>query len=140
MPISPAMRRLLHIREIQEDKSRSLLKNLVRELEGLKASLVLAGIWEREGRQLVGDSARSGELSDRIAGLAQERDAIHAGALLDERVSAAELHVAEQRQIYLAARMQLRQARALEEKINQLDSRDEARKAQSDLDEWFRSR
>jgi len=140
VPVSPVMRRLLRIRELQEDESRSRLENALQELRRLESSLAVASEQEKRGRRLIADSARSSDLLERLAGLEQERSAIHAKAFLVEKIATSELHAAARRAEYLATRIELRQVRTLIEKLLLADRRDEARRNQNNLDEWFRSR
>ncbi len=75
MAVSRALRRLLRIRELEEEQSRLALESALGELNRLEASLAAAVERERRGRRLVKASAQTGELPDRLAGLEETRAA-----------------------------------------------------------------
>lgn len=139
MPVSPAIRRLLGIRELQEEQRRSALESALRELEGLKAARAAASKRAQSGRHLVAESTRSGELPDRWAGLQEECNANAYIVHLGGRIGAAEQLAAAARERYLAARLERRQAETIAASILEQDALQGARKIQKDLDEWFRS-
>jgi hypothetical protein len=133
------MRRLLLIRELQEEQSRLALELGLGELHRLEKCLAAAVDRDRRGRQLVVTSARTGELADRLAGLEEERIGIRSAAQLRSRIGAAEEEAAELRQAFLDQRVERRQAETL---IEETEARDEvvaARRNQQALDDWHRT-
>src|SRR5579872_4412892 len=132
MPLSIALQRLLHIRELQEEHTRSELKDSLRELERLHVALAAARTQAVRGRNLVNESFRSGGLTDRIAN--------RLGNSIAPTIAITETTTTRLREQYLAARIQRRQAETLVRDILRADSVNETKGAQSDLDEWFRSR
>src|SRR5215469_4953987 len=71
MAVSRAMLRLLRLRSMEEDRHRMALETSLRELRVLEGAREAAVVRERQGRDLVGKSTRSGELTDRMAGLVE---------------------------------------------------------------------
>jgi flagellar export protein FliJ len=140
MPVPAAMRRLLRVRQVQEEESRAVLEKILRELNSLKAALRAASEWECKGRQIVSESMQSGELRDRLAGQVQEHTARQAKAFLAERIAAAEEQADESRQSYRAACIRMRQVSTLIEKVQGEERLYEARRQQNNLDDWYRLR
>src|SRR5271157_295073 len=82
MAVSRALRRLLRIRELEEEQSRLALESALGELHRLEHALEAAVQRERRGRSLIQASAQTGELPDRLAGLEETRSAkLHVAAL-----------------------------------------------------------
>ena len=69
MAVSRALRRLLRIRELEEEQCRLALEAAIGELSRLEHAMAATAERDRRGRRLVEASARSGELRDRLAGL-----------------------------------------------------------------------
>jgi flagellar biosynthesis chaperone FliJ len=137
---SHALRRLLHVREAEEEQSRLALERALAERARIEGALALTGVRERGGRALVTQSARTGELSDRLAGMEEARIAQQLNRILSERLSDDAVHVSEKRENYLASRIARRQVETLIEEATKMDNRRMSRRSQQDLDEWFRSR
>lgn len=140
MTVSPALRRLLRIRELEEEQSRVALESALGELSGLQNALAAADGRDRQGRQMVAASAETGELSDRVAGVEESRAAMRLGALLEERKDAVEQEVELLRQSFLVRRVERRQAETLIDATEALDAIDAERRGQQALDEWHRKR
>lgn len=140
MFVSPGMQRLLRIRKLQEEHRLSVLENALRELGELRAALAGTGDRERLGRELVREGARLNDLSKRLAGIAEESIARRWRVLLSDRIAEAEQHATVQRESYLVARIERRQAMTLLEKALNDQARKDATAHQSALDEWYRSR
>lgn len=140
MPISRALRRLLRIRELEEQQSRLALESALGELNRIETALASAALRDRRGRQMVASSAQTGALPDRIAGMEESRSAGQRSAALEGR---REL-VAEQAEglqaSFLARRVARRQAETLIESSKALDTLDAARREQQILDDWHRTR
>ncbi len=140
MPVSRALRRLLRIRELEEEQSRLALESALGELGGLENALAQAAWRGREGRRLVASSALSGELPDRHAGLEESRAATKLGAALEEKRNVAEQEAEMLRQNFLICRVDRRQAETLIEKTQAQDAIGADRRGQQALDDWHRTR
>jgi len=140
MPVSRALRRLLRIRELEEEQSRLALESAMGALSGLEKAVTAAAGRDRQGRRLVSSSAQSGELPDRLAGVEESRLAVQLGKSLEERKDAVELHVEMLREDFLVRRVERRQAEVLIERAEALDAIDAERRGQQALDDWHRSR
>ena len=121
MAVSRALRRLLRIRDLEEEQGRLALESALGELRHLENALAAAVERDRRGRRLVEASARTGELPDRLAGLEETRAAGRRSAALGEWIADAELDVAALRQEFLARRVERRQAETL---IQESEARD----------------
>jgi hypothetical protein len=140
VPVSHALRRLIRVRELEEERSRLALESAVAERNRLNHALDLVSHRERNGRALIALSAHSGELCDRLAGLEEARTAHRLREVLSVRIADADLEVSDRREDYLSTRLKRRQAGALIEEAERKDAQHGVRRDQQDLDEWFRSR
>ena len=140
MAVSRAMRRLMQVRALEEELRQAALESAVGDLRRMELALVASEERERNGRQQVTASVRTGELVDRIAGLEETRAALRHGAALKPRIAEAELEVARRRQEFLAKRIERRQVETLIQKTEAEDAVDAGRRAQRELDDWFLSR
>lgn len=140
MPVSRAMRRLLRVRELEEEQGRLALESALGELNRLKNALAAAAGRDRKGRHLVASSVVSGELPDRLAGLEESRSAARLRDALSVRTKAAELDAAAVREDFLLRKVERRQAQSLIEHIEARDAVEAGRRDQQALDEWHRSR
>lgn len=140
MAVSRALRRLLRIRNLEEEQGRVALEGSLGELRQLENVRAAAVEQDRRGRRLVGASAHSGELTDRLAGLEETRIACRLTAELASRIAEAEQNVADLREDFLAMRVERRQAETLVEEAQARDARDAERRAQQGLDDWFGNR
>ena len=86
MAASRALRRLLRIRDIEEEQSRLALESALSQLNRLEHALAATAERDRRGRRLVDASARTGELPDRLAGLEETRAAGRHAAALAPRI------------------------------------------------------
>jgi flagellar export protein FliJ len=140
MPVSRALKRLLGVRELEEEQYRVALTSAINERTRLRKALQLAADRARRGRALITHSVGSGELYDRLAGLEEVRGAHLLKDVLCERIVTAEKQVTEDRENYLSSRMGRRQVETLIGKTNEKDIREGLRRSQQEIDEWFRSR
>ncbi len=140
MAVSRGLRRLLRVRELEEEQRRLALEAAMTELHRIEDALDQAGERGRNGRELVTASVHSGELTDRLAGLEESRSAARRAEVLADRFSDAEAEVAELRESYLSTRVERRQAEALIEETEARDAVEAKRRSQQDLDDWHRSR
>lgn len=140
MAESRALRRLLQIRELEEEQSRQALESALGELLRMKSALKATIEQDRRGRMLVEASALSSDLSDRITGLEETRAAgRHAGALIP-RIAEAELDVIDMRKQFMLKRVERRQVETLIEETEALGAIEAGRRDQQTLDDWYRSR
>jgi hypothetical protein len=140
MAVSRGLRRLLRIRELEEEQNRLVLESASGELNRLQRTLAAAFERERQGRRLVEASAQSNQLTDRLAGLEETRSAgLHAIAL-GPKIDAKEEEVAARRQEFLAKRVERRQAETLIEETEVREAIEADRRGQQSLDDWYNSR
>jgi flagellar biosynthesis chaperone FliJ len=140
MPVSRALRRLLRIRDLEEEQCRIALESAQGELNRLHGALAATTGRERRGRRIFEESARSGELADRFSGLEETRAAERIASLLATRIETSREDVDRLREEFLAKRVELRQAETLIKEAEAADSVEAARKAQLALDDWYRTR
>lgn len=139
MAVSRALRRLLRVREQEEEQSRMALESALGILNRLLSAMAASTERDRRGRGLLSASAESGELADRLAGLQEMRAAARLAAVLSARIEAAEVDVEELRQSFLVRRVESRQAATLIQETEARDAIDAGRRHQQGLDEWHRS-
>ncbi|MGA3263213.1 MAG: hypothetical protein ABSC47_04120 [Terracidiphilus sp.] len=137
MAVSRALRRLLRIRDLEEEQGRLALESALGELRHLENALAATVDRARRGRQLVGASAYSGELPDRLAGLEETRAAGRHATALRPRIADAELDVVALRQEFLARRVERRQAETLIQETEARDAIEAGRRGQQALDDWY---
>ncbi len=140
MAVSKALRRLLRIRDLEEEQSRIALESSVADLHRLERALAATADRDRRGRLLVAASARSGEVADRLAGLEETRTADRLVLVLTPKIRDAEQDVALLREEYLAKRVERRQAETLIEESEAIESKKDERRGQMDRDDWFGNR
>lgn len=139
MAISRALRRLFHIRELEEELGKAALTAARAELTRLEDALHSTARRGQSGRELVAASARSGDPVDRSAGLEEARIALHLIDALSKEIANVEAKVNDLQSAYLAHRVKRRQAETLLENAEALDGVQTARKSQRALDDWFLS-
>ena len=140
MAVSSALRQLKRIRELEEEQCRLALEPALGELRRLEQALEAGAQWDRRGRGLVDSSARSGLLTDRLAGMEESRAAGRLRAALLPRLANCEREVAARREEFLARRVERRQAETLIEEARARDAVEADRRSQQALDDWHRSR
>jgi hypothetical protein len=140
MAVSRALRRLLCIRNLEEEQSRLALESALGELNRLEQALAATFERDRRGRRLVEASARTGQLTDRLAGLEETRSSVRHAAALGPRVEAMEDDVAALRQEFLNKRVERRQAETLIQESEAREAVETGRRGQQALDEWYGSR
>jgi flagellar biosynthesis chaperone FliJ len=140
MAVSRAMRRLLRIRDLEEEQCRLALDKALSELNSLQQALTATAERARCGRRLVEASVRTGELSDRLAGIEETRAAGHHATALVPRIAEAELLVSAMRQKFLSKRVERRQAETLIRETQARDATEAGRRDQRALDDWYRFR
>ena len=140
MAVSRSMRRLLRIRNLEEEQGRLELESALGDLRQLEDALKATVERAHRGRVLVGESARSGELPDRLAGIEETRAAVRYRDVLAPRIIEAKLDVVALRQEFLERRIERRQAETLIEETEARDAREADRRGQQSLDDWFGSK
>ncbi|HVZ82571.1 MAG TPA: hypothetical protein VG893_02770 [Terracidiphilus sp.] len=139
MAVARGLRRLLHVRELEEEQRRLALETALAELHRLQEQLGRAQRQDRRGRELITSSAHTGEIADRLAGLEESRAAARRTKALADRLSDIEAEVGELRAAYLAVRVERRQAEVLIEETESREAAEAARRSQQDLDDWHRA-
>lgn len=139
MTVSRALRRLLRIRDLQEEQSRLVLESALGELHRLENAMTTTSVRDRQGRSLIQSSAQTGELPDRLAGLEETRAARRHAAVLLPRIDATGEEVAGLRQEFLLRRVERRQAETLIQETEARDSIESSRRSQQTLDDWYGS-
>jgi hypothetical protein len=140
MAVSRTLRRLLRIRDLQEEQSRLALESSQGELNQLEDALKAIENRDHRGRVLVDASARSGELPDRLSGLEEMRTAIRIAAVLDRRIEAKRVDVANRQLEFQSTRVARKQAESLITDAESIDAVDAGRRSQQALDDWYSSR
>ncbi len=140
MAVSRALRRLLRIRELEEEQNRLALESASGELNRLERTLAAAFERERLGRRLVESGTRGNQLMDRIAGLEEARSATRHAIALGPKIDAKQEEVAERRQEFLIKRVERRQAETLIEETEAREAIEADRRGQQALDDWYSSK
>jgi hypothetical protein len=139
MAVSLALRRLLRIRELEEEQGRLALESALSELHRLEHALVATVERKHRGRSLVQSSAQTNQLTDRIAGLEETRSAsLHATAL-EPRIDGMGVEVTDRRQEFLLKRVERRQAETLIAETEAQEAIENGRRGQQSLDDWYSS-
>lgn len=140
MQLSTPLRRLLRIRELEEEQGRLALEAALQEMNRVRAVLETAAQRAKEGRRTLADGLRTDNLVDRIAGLEETHMASQIVDSLQVRIAAAEHRAAELRARFLATRAHRQQAETLVDERDERARLDGERRSQRDLDDWHRSR
>jgi hypothetical protein len=140
MAVSRALRRLLQVRDLEEEQSRLALESAVGELHCLEQALTAAFERERRGRRLVDESVQTGQWMDRFAGIEETRSAKSHAVVLKPRIAAQNEEVAELREDFLVKRVERRQAETLIEESEAKEAIEAGRRGQQSLDDWYSSR
>ena len=139
MAVSRALRRLLRIRDIQEEQSRLTLESALGELHRLEHALAATFERDRRGRSLIQASAQTGQLTDRLAGLEETRSAGLHTAALGPRIDGMGEEVTDRRQEFLSKRVERRQAETLISETEAQEAIEAGRRGQQTLDDWYSS-
>ena len=140
MAASRALRRLLRIRDLEEEQRRLALESSLGELHRLQGALTATFERERRGRGLVQASARTNQLPDRLAGLEEARAADRIVAMLEPRIKAQEEEVIALRHEYLLKRVERRQAETLIQESEAREAIQADQRSQQSLDDWYGAR
>ena len=140
MPVSEALRRLLRIRDLEEEQQRLALDAAVSELRRLELAYISARARERAGRGQIAQGVTSGDGTDRVAGMVEVGAARRHAKVLQPRIAAAEGEAARLREQFLVKRVERRQAETLIREAEALDAVEAGRRAQQRLDDWHGAR
>jgi flagellar export protein FliJ len=140
MAASRALRRLLRIREIEEEQCHIAVESALGGLKRLELAQVANEERERQGRRLLTSSAHSGELADRLAAFAESSAAERHSAHLAPRIELAKREVDNLRHQFLLKRVERRQAETLIQEEQARVEIEEGRRSQQALDDWHRFR
>jgi hypothetical protein len=138
--VSRALRKLLRIRNLEEEQSRIALEAAIADLRRLEEAQSATAERDRRGRRLVDSSVQTGELSDRLAGLEEQHAADRFQIGLAPRVLDAEQDVANLREEYLERRVERRQAETLVKESEAREALEADKRSQQGLDDWFGNR
>jgi flagellar export protein FliJ len=134
------LKRLLRIRELEEEQSKIALEGALAELHRVEAALTAGMERAQNGRRLFGKGVQQGDEIDRLAGLAEIESAQRNAGWLEARRLGAELAVAEQREKFLGRQLQRRQVETLIEEADLQSEAHRSRREQVGLDDWHRMR
>jgi hypothetical protein len=140
MAVSRALRRLLRIRDLEEEQCRLALDSAVGELNRLESAKLATAERDRRGRGLVNAGAQTGQLPDRLAGIEEVHTAGRFFAALEPRIASKQEEIVERRQEFLMKRLERRQAETLIEETEARDAIDDERRNQQGLDSWYSGR
>ena len=140
MSVSKALERLLRIRRLEVEQRRLKLEAALARLQVLEHARHEAAEMERQGRARVIESASSGELADRVAGLVQSDAARARMKMLEPRIAAAEIETFDRRREFLEKRVERRQAATLIEQATARDELEQERRIQGTIDDQFATR
>jgi hypothetical protein len=130
----------LLIRSLEEEQNRLALESAASELHRLELALTANFERGRKGRRLVAESAETGRLADRLAGIEETRSAERHAETLGPRIETSEEEVTARRQEFLLKRVERRQAETLIRKTEMQDAIEAGRHSQQTLDDWYSSR
>lgn len=140
MPVSNGLRRLLRIRDLEEEQQRLALESALGELRSLEHALLAAQSRSRSGREQIARSAGSDDAAERLAGLVEAGAGERRAIALQPRIVCAQAQAAKLRQQFLLKRVERRQAETLVRETEAQDAVEVRRQGQRNLDEWFRTR
>ena len=152
MPVSSALKRLLRIRDLEQEQHQRALESALTELRQLETALEQAASRQRDGRSdftasvLDQNVDQNPEQKTYRKPLEQQSALVettignrHALALAP-RLSRAAAQAALRRQEFLLKRMERRQAETLIEETEAADALEATRKGQKSLDDWYLAR
>ena len=140
MAVSDSLRRLLHIRTLEEEQRRIALDAALAELHRLENALTAMRARERSGREHVALASRSGDPCDRIAGIVECESARRGAQRIEARIPEAAFRASSARDEYLQKRVERRQVETVIEEARAAQDDEAARRGQQNTDEWFSTR
>ena len=140
MAVSRALKRLLRIRDLEEEQRHIALQTAMGELNRLEQALVVTGQRKRLGRAMMEQGIQQGELFERIAGIEEQALADRMVRALEPRLAAQQNEVRLRREAYMEKRIERRQVETLLEEAAKREQIEADRRTQQGLDDWFSSR
>jgi len=140
MAVSRGLRRLLQLRQLEEEQSRVVLESALSEFHRLERALEAASERGRRSRELVHQSVNTGEMPDRIAGLEEGRAAVRQATVLEPAITKSRQSADTLRAHYQAARVDRRQVETLVREAEVAEALDADRRSQQSLDDRYGSR
>lgn len=140
MAVSRSLRRLLQLRQAEEEHRKAQLHLAILELSKLQYSLRLAYAQAQRGRALLAESIRTGDMEGRLSGMNEIDGAERRAHFVSAEIRAMEIAVEKLRGEFLAKRMERRQAGSLVESAMVREDLDQKRRSQTALDDWFQTR
>jgi hypothetical protein len=140
MAVSRALRRLLRIRNLEEQQSRMEFESALGELGLLERALAQEKAREIRGRRLVETGIRGGLVDERLAGLEESRAGERHARVLNARVVTAQDELSNLREELLERRVARRQAETLIEEAEFLEAMEAGRRGQQGIDDWYGAR
>lgn len=140
MQVSPALKRLLSIRKLEEHQRQVELISAKAELDRLRSMLDRAHRRLRMARSLISASIAGGALEDRLTAIEESTVLDKLTKLLVEKINAADQRLAQARAQFLSKRIERRQVETLLHAAQSQVDNDQRRKSQLALDEWHRFR
>ena len=137
MAVSRTLKRLLRVRELEEEQRRLVLESASSALRRLENTLAVAQERGRQGSRLVTSSAGSGELSDRLAGMEEVKTSERFSKALTPRIQHQEAVVTECREEFMEKRIERRQAETLIEESQAQHDLEAGRRSQQAMDDWY---
>jgi len=139
MPVSPALCRLLRVREIEEEQHRFALDTALSQLNALQTAFAASRERARVGKVLLAGSFAAG-ITDRAAAEVEIEAAARRSAALAPRIAAAELAAVRARESYLDKRRERRQVETLIEEARVREEAESDRRSQQGIDDAFVAR
>lgn len=140
MAVSRALKRLLRIRDLEEEQCQIALEAATVELRRLESALVNTAERKRRGRRMIEESIRKNDVADRIAGLEEQEAADRLSHALSARILFMQDEVIKRREAYMEKRVERKQVETLLEESAAREKLEQERKQQQGLDEWFGGR
>jgi hypothetical protein len=154
MPVSSALKRLLRIRDLEQEQHQRALESALAELRQLEKALEQAAARQRSGRTDFTASVLDQNLNldpnpdqrsyrkplEQQSALVETTIGKRHALALAPRLSRAAAQAALRRQEFLLKRMERRQAETLIEETEAADALEATRKGQKSLDDWYLAR
>jgi len=140
MPVSNVLKRLLRIRDLEQEQHRIALESALTELRTLEDALSAATERERSGRGQFSANVNAGESLARQSALVESLIGEQHILALGPALSRAEAEAARHRYAFLLKRVEHRQAETLIQESKDEDLVEDIRMSQQKLDDWFLAR
>jgi len=137
MAVSRVLRRLMRVRELEEEQRRLALENANGDLNRLHETINAAQERGRQGRRRMGEAIGGGDLEGRLANMEEMRTSERFSQVLTPRIELQEAVVSERREEFLEKRLERRQAETLIEESAAREALEEGRRAQMGMDDWY---